>query len=300
MYECGTLLLIMSKSLVTVKCYTCEKDFEKTQGKYNEALKINPNPVFYCCRTCFHSKRRPYQAPVAKVKVECSQCKNIILKYASQIRVSNNLHFCNAVCNGLFNTGKQIAERIELTCTKCKKLFYRRKGLIELLKTYRSNKNPYCSRKCSDNRYQKNRFLRKYQPLAKYKLKSRGKSYLEYFLEEKLRIDFPDLKFISNGRYKDFELDFYFPDLLLAIEINGIFHYKPIHGDKILFRIQERDVLRKQICINHHVDLQIIPVLESTTAKTIKEKYWDIFQNIILNRFHDRIELDPSKGFEPD
>ncbi len=59
------------KKTITVKCFTCEQDFEKSKGKYNKAFKLNSNPVFYCGRKCFHSKRRDYQPKADKIKVEC-------------------------------------------------------------------------------------------------------------------------------------------------------------------------------------------------------------------------------------
>ena len=46
------------------------------------------------------------------------------------------------------------------------------------------------------------------------------------------------------------ELDIYLPSLKLAIEIQGIFHYKPIFifGDLKLKQIQDNDLNKKLIC----------------------------------------------------
>ena len=302
MYDCGTLRLIMSKSLVTVKCYTCEKDFEKTKCKYNEALKMNPDPVFYCCRECFHSKRRKYQPYAPKVIVVCNYCNNTFLKPPSQIRVNGELHFCNATCTGLFKKGVKRAIQVELTCKKCGKLFLRRKSKQEWLKKQPSYINTYCSRSCAKHkeriRKPNNKLLLKLINKRNFKIFGHSRSELELFFESQMKLLFPDLKFIANGRYEKFELDFYFPDLLLAIEINGVRHYRPINGQKLLKRVQTRDLLRIELCSSHHVDLRIIPVMGKSSTKQQRINYWKKFQDIILGKLEEKIILNPHRGFD--
>jgi hypothetical protein len=298
MYGYGTLRLIMKKS-VTVKCYACRQDFEKSKGKYNEAFKLNPNPVFYCGRKCFHSRRREYQPQADKIKVECGYCKTAIFKYASQIRVTDDLHFCNSTCTGLFKKGKLRTERVSLICKKCGLSFLRRISVVNWRKGQSRYTNDYCSRKCSDKK------LRVCKPQLKllYKIanktfKGNNRSELERFFELQMKLLFPNLKFIANGRYEKFELDFYFPDLLLAIEINGIRHYKPINGQKLLKRVQTRDLLRIELCSSHHVDLRIIPVMGKSSSKQQRINYWKKFQDIILGKLEEKIILNPHRGFD--
>jgi len=44
------------------------------------------------------------------------------------------------------------------------------------------------------------------------------------------------------------ELDIYIPSKKLAIEINGIFHYKPIFGEQKFKSIQKNDALKRKRC----------------------------------------------------
>ena len=54
------------------------------------------------------------------------------------------------------------------------------------------------------------------------------------------------------------ELDFYFPNLKLAIEINGPLHYKPIYGKDKLIQIQNnnRDRDTEYTLLNIHTFFQ--------------------------------------------
>ena len=68
------------------------------------------------------------------------------------------------------------------------------------------------------------------------------RSKLEAYLESQLRSEFPQLELICNGKNAiGSELDFYFPQLRLAIELNGILHYEPIYGADRLERTQAND-----------------------------------------------------------
>lgn len=293
MYEYGTLRLIMKKSLVTVKCYTCEKDFEKLGTQYRHAIKVNPEAVFYCSRHCYHSNRRPCLPKQEKVEKKCSFCTRQISVYASQIKVTGDFHFCDTICWSLLR--KEQAEKeskIELQCKKCGITFMKHKCRIF------PGKNHYCSRACSDYKYQVNRFVRT-RPLPIHKIgrKNKRRSYLEYYIEDMIKQIFPTMKYYTNKRFDGFELDFYFPDLLLAVEINGPFHYFPIFGNDALSYVQRRDLRRIESCSSHHVDLRIIPVKESTQSIRKKEFYWLKFERIILGKLQEKIILNEHRGF---
>lgn len=65
---------------------------------------------------------------------------------------------------------------------------------------------------------------------------------MEEFIGKQIQEHFPNLKFIANGKeIIGSELDFYFPTLRLAIELNGIFHYEPIYGKDKLKKIVQND-----------------------------------------------------------
>lgn len=70
------------------------------------------------------------------------------------------------------------------------------------------------------------------------------------------------MKFICNDRklLKGLELDFYFPDLKLAFELNGITHYEPIYGIDRLKRSQDSDKRKMSFCYELGIELAIIDI----------------------------------------
>lgn len=72
-----------------------------------------------------------------------------------------------------------------------------------------------------------------------------------------------DRKTIKNPRTNAFlELDFYIPDLHLAIELNGPTHYKPIYGQAKFLRQQRNDELKRRLCKKLGITLIEIPLEE--------------------------------------
>ena len=78
------------------------------------------------------------------------------------------------------------------------------------------------------------------------------------------------------------ELDIYIPSLNLAFELNGIFHYEPIFGDKKLQQTKTNDQRKFQACLEKGIELCII---DTHNAKYFKkerdQKFLDIITNII-------------------
>jgi len=85
------------------------------------------------------------------------------------------------------------------------------------------------------------------------------RSKLEAWLEEQLVSTYPSLEFHFNRKDAiDAELDIYIPALKLAFELNGIYHYEPIHGQDKLDQIQSNDHRKFQACIERGIELAII------------------------------------------
>jgi hypothetical protein len=109
------------------------------------------------------------------------------------------------------------------------------------------------------------------------------RSKLEKWLEEQLKLLYPDLEIHCNQKDAiDSELDFYIPSLKLAFELNGIFHYEPIHGNEQLSKIQNNDNRKFQACLEKQIELCII---DSSKQNYFKESnckpYLDIIVQII-------------------
>ena len=81
------------------------------------------------------------------------------------------------------------------------------------------------------------------------------------------------------------ELDIYIPHLKLAFELNGIFHYEPIYGEKKLQSTQTNDKRKFQACLEQNIELCIIDVSKEKYFKEhISKKYLDIITTIVKSK----------------
>lgn len=166
--------------------------------------------------------------------------------------------FCSRECAGMFKR-----KRILVTCENC--------GL-ELLKVpCELGSHNFCSRSCAaiyNNAH---------------KTTGTRRSKLETYLEQQLRTEFSSLILICNGKDAiGSELDFYFPQLRLAIELNGIFHYEPIYGADKLEQIQANDQQKSLRCAANGIEFCTIDTSTVThTTSLVKERYWTIIRNLV-------------------
>lgn len=97
------------------------------------------------------------------------------------------------------------------------------------------------------------------------------RSKLEVWLEARLRALYPNLTLLPNDKTAiNSELDFYFPELKLAFELNGIFHYEPIYGPEKLASIQNNDHRKFAACAEAGISLCIIDVSWMTHFKPLR------------------------------
>jgi hypothetical protein len=108
---------------------------------------------------------------------------------------------------------------------------------------------------------------------------------LEAFVEHQLRVEFPHPTVRCNDHdLINVELDFYLPELRLAIELNGIVHYQPIYGEKKLRRVQEIDREKLARCWSIGVELFVVDVSERTyLSQMMKEKYWRMIKELVTS-----------------
>jgi hypothetical protein len=79
-----------------------------------------------------------------------------------------------------------------------------------------------------------------------------------------------------------YELDIYIPQLNLAFEINGIFHYKPIFGEEKLAKIIKKDTIKKQRCEQAGIVLHIL--------KDDSRRFSVAYGNIMLEIIYKKIQ----------
>lgn len=204
------------------------------------------------------------------IKLICDHCSKPFSRKKSHIIRSledakNNstiATFCSQTCRG-----KHIGEAIIKPCAQCSKDVRR---TPKELKKNKSN-NFFCCSSCAaiyNNTH---------------KQTGNRRSKLEIWLEEQIKITYPNLEIIYNGKNTiNSELDFYMPSLNLAFELNGIFHYEPIYGKDKLDKIQSNDDRKIQACLEKNIELCII---DSSSMKRFTEgvakQYLEIFTTII-------------------
>jgi hypothetical protein len=94
---------------------------------------------------------------------------------------------------------------------------------------------------------------------------------------------YPSLEFHFNRKDTiNSELDIYIPSLKLAFELNGIYHYEPIHGVEKLATIQNNDSRKLQACIERGISFCTVDTSGSKNFKPERDqKYLEIICEII-------------------
>lgn len=198
---------------------------------------------------------------IPSIDYKCKQC-NAIFKIAKvqlqTIRGKNQNHYCSRACQN----NSQI-KSLNVICKQCNKPFIKKACQI------RKSKNNFCNKSCSAiyNNAHKTHGTRR--------------SKLEIYLEEVLTKKYNNLIILYNNKtIINSELDVYVPSLSLAFELNGIFHYEPIYGDKKLQQIKNNDSRKYQACLEKNIELCII---DTSSLKYFKKDNADKFLKIIIN-----------------
>ena len=259
MYECGTLRLIMSKCKI---CKTCGSEYSELNFKK------------YCSRKCYEIRPGGFVSGGSEI-LQCLHCNKDVLKFKSEIRKNPDKVFCNNSCASFYN--KRPDNRKTYFCKFCNKP----------------------SLKFESDIHSKNIFFFFFFTSKYYSqfTKRKEKSNLEIFILQKLIENFPYLYVLCSDREQcsGLELDFYFPDLNLAIEVNGPIHYDPIYGETYLQNIQERDNRKSKICENKNIELRTIKNYERFSEKIGYIKWMVEIRPILLEKIPF---CEPSKELE--
>lgn len=191
--------------------------------------------------------------------VKCEQCSIEFYKTAHERRRTRR-NFCSKQCWDNFQFNQKQVE-----CEKCNKTFHKKQS--EIKKT----KNNFCSKSCAAS----------YNNTHKTYGTRRAK--LEIFLEEQIKEHYPELELICNQKAAiESELDFYFPKLRFAIELNGITHYEPIYGADKFEKIQNNDKRKVIACYEKGIELAIVDTSScSYLSANNKEKYKNLVFGLI-------------------
>jgi hypothetical protein len=197
-----------------------------TQEEFNNA-KSNDELFLECyqCQKKFGAKKKFIKLVLEKYITPNGK------SYAEQ-----GCKYCSKTCQK-----KSLNTSPLVNCKNCNKQFFK------ILAEIKKGPNHFCSKSCAAT-YNNT-----------HKTHGTRRSKLEQYLEEELIILYPDIHFDFNKKDTiNSELDIYIPSLKLAIELNGIYHYEPIHGQDKLDQIQNNDHRKFQACLEKNIELLII------------------------------------------
>ena len=158
-----------------------------------------------------------------------------------------------------------------VNCLQCGRDFEKKNSQIA------QTKNNFCSRSCAATWNNT------------HKTTGNRRSKLEVWIEQQLTNDYPNLTIKYNDKAQiGSELDVYVEDFKLAFELNGVFHYEAIYGDKKLEQVQNNDNRKFQACLEKKIELCVI---NSSGSKNFKPERDVKYLNIIKNILNCRISI---------
>jgi hypothetical protein len=203
------------------------------------------------------------------LRCQCHQCSNEFFTKKREIMYSlrgkkDTAKFCSKKCRILSDVNK-----IKISCTNCNIEFERIPSEI--------GKNNFCCQRCAGI----------YN--SKHKIKGTRRSKLEKWIEEQLKILYPNLIVDYNKTNAiGCELDIFVPSLNVAFELNGIFHYEPIYGVNKLEKIRKNDFSKSKLCHESKIDLCVIDTSSQKYVKpSTSEKFLKIITDVINERLKD-------------
>jgi endogenous inhibitor of DNA gyrase (YacG/DUF329 family) len=199
--------------------------------------------------------------------LECLHCKSVFSKPKRIIQTvlkgtsDNRLDFCSRKCQA-----ESQSPMIELSCDQCGKKFKKKPSHVKS-----KYKHHFCSHSCRS------------KWVNAHKTKGTRVSRIERWIAEQLSSMFPSIEFHFNRKDAiNGELDIFIPNLKLAFELNGIYHYEPIHGTKKLEDIKTNDHRKILACAERGIELCIIDISSVSYVKPSKiQKFLDIISGII-------------------
>ncbi len=202
------------------------------------------------------------------IELTCDYCRNqfkrLTTNHNQNIKRNNKKNiFCSINC---YNEYQSQNNCVFATCHTCNKPLKILNNKFNKSKTKRF----YCNHSCSATY------------TNKLKRKSR-RSKIEAKFYDMLVKEFPDLNILANDKtmLDGLEADIAIPTLKLAIEWNGIVHFKPIYGQTKLDKIQDKDAEKLKIASDKNINLIVIPDLVSND-KILNQAFNDV-KNIINN-----------------
>lgn len=207
--------------------------------------------------------------------LKCIHCQKEFLRKKRDIvcalrRIRNQMGVrdgssCSSVCGIRHRSVVEGRGKSEVACKGCGKI------LLKYNRVLQKQSNHFCDQSCSASFNNK------------HKKGGNRRSKLEKWLEEMLTQRYNRLEISYNQKDAiDSELDIFIPELKLAFELNGIFHYEPIYGDSKLNQIRNNDDHKIRACFEKSIELCVIDTSKQSYFKPkTSQKFLDIITNII-------------------
>lgn len=180
---------------------------------------------------------------------------------------SNLKFYCSEKCRLL---ARNAVKPLDTFCKNCGK------RIIKVINKRNKSGNYFCCRSCAASYNNTHKTI------------GTRRSKLEKWLENKLTTLYPtlEIKYCDKSAINS-ELDIYIPSLRLAFELNGIYHYEPIHGLNKLNQVQRNDANKFQLCQENNISLCII---DTSKQKYITEKSSLPYLEIIIKIINSLLE----------
>jgi len=208
---------------------------------------------------------------ITYIDLKCDFCgkdvKRELSIYNAKIKYHKKKHhkqkkiFCSHKCQYGYNAQ---TNTITSLCGFCTKPVTRRKNQVKKSKSGKTFCNASCAAKFNN----------------KLRRKSR-RSKIEIKFYNLLVKEFPNLNILPNDKtmLDGSEVDVAIPSLKLAIEWNGIVHFKPIYGTENLDKVQKRDTEKLKIASNK--DINLIVISDTVSNDEILQKSFEDCKKII-------------------
>lgn len=245
-----------SRQQLALHCEQCGDSFTRSKKDIRETLvSLKPERQQmgrFCSAACKRDHFFPHNAT-------CAECGTSFRRAETEIAKVERT-FCSQRCSATFYNRQKWGElrkgRVPIQRCKGNRTTYisweirkpRPSKPIRHCQTCgnETKNHSYCNGTC------RNRALNK--------LIKGSRSKAERVLTTALHEAYPDWTISENDRtvLNGLELDIYIPEIRLAIEWNGVFHYEPIHGIGHLDKIMKKDNIKIEKCREIGVELIII------------------------------------------
>lgn len=249
-------------------CMLCNKTFFVPKRYIDMKVKNNAAPPKFCSRSCSDKSK------ISSIPMKCSHC-------GSPTSVTNYMYcksktgrfFCSRSCAATYNnTNQRNQKNTALNCAQCN----REMNVYNYTYKNSQTKRFYCSKKCAGI----------YN--STHKTYGYSRSKLEIWIENQLSVLLPNIVIEYNKRdVIDSELDIYIPSLKLAFEINGVYHYEPIHGLKLLEKTKTNDLKKAKSCAEIGIELRSI---DTSKLKVYGERNYKPYLDMIIGVITSKAE----------